>query len=467
MPEPEIIQRQREVLRTFRQADRARRETEAAIHKKHEQTAAAATAAAALKTSLQNAENARKQALAAAENQRQTVHNDATNKFETTRNLAQRQMDSIAAHLSEGRDAVQKAGLEHQWPTLAAKPVTIEPVQARVELAQRFQFAEQSGQALTNAVDEWRKDQARIAAAATAAGTAATASFKTANQNAENARKQALAAAESQRQIVYNNATKSLETTRSRTQQQMDSMAAYMGKGRDVVQKAGLNFLWPTTAAKPVIVEPAQAETELARRIQLATQVAEKLNSAVGLWQAAQSRAAAEARAAQEAARAAEARAAQEAARAAAEARAAKAREAEARAAQEAARAVEAYVAQEAARRRRVVLISVLAFVILIAIVIFSIVIGRFPTDQIELPSHASVTVLAPRADNLRVFTNTQMKVLLWCVFPHDWPFVDETGNLVLLKSPVARARSTPYKNLLFKSTLLHRPHIYRGSENV
>ncbi|MFZ1752758.1 MAG: hypothetical protein WBO46_20520 [Caldilineaceae bacterium] len=376
MPEPELIQRQRDTLAAFRQADRARRETEAAIHKQYEQIDAAATAAAALKTAQQKAENARKDALAAAESHRQTVHSSATISLETTRSQAQQQIDSIAAHLRNGQDAVQKAELSHLWPTAPAKIITVEPAQAKVELARCLQSAAQSGMEFTKAMDEWDAHQARISAAAEAVVKAADI-LKISHQNAENAQKEAISTAESQRQTIHNNATSALETTRRQVKQLIDFTAAHLRQEQNLVQKAGLNHRWPTAAAKPVTVELIQTETELARRIQLVTQVTAELNGAIGLWQAAQK--AAQERAAQEAAqKAARERAAQEADRKAARERA----------------------AQKAARRRGILALAIL----LVLVIIFSIIIRRSQTNQIELRSHASVMVLVLQTDKLKTF---------------------------------------------------------------
>ncbi|MBI3958000.1 MAG: formylglycine-generating enzyme family protein [Chloroflexi bacterium] len=71
----------------------------------------------------------------------------------------------------------------------------------------------------------------------------------------------------------------------------MDTIAAAVGKARDGVTNAELGRLWPTAPARPVAAQPAQAETELTRRVQLAAQTGKTLASAVTQWEEERARA--------------------------------------------------------------------------------------------------------------------------------------------------------------------------------
>jgi len=159
MPEPELIQRQREAIRSFRRIDRARSDAETAAHQQHAQTTASADAA--FKTARQSAENARAQALAAAENQRQAAQGSAASALESIRIRARQQTDASAAAARNGRDAVQKAGLDRLWPAGHTPIGAVASAQAETELARRVQLAGQTGKKLGSAMDERKEAQAR------------------------------------------------------------------------------------------------------------------------------------------------------------------------------------------------------------------------------------------------------------------------------------------------------------------
>jgi len=182
MPEPELIQRQREAIRSFRRIDRARSDAEATAHQLHEQTTT--TADTAHHTVCQNAETSHKQALAAAESQRQNSQRSVANLLDTTRNQAQRQIKPITT-LTRRVQLTQHSGQElgnaiDEWrkeqppqlfdfqravELLSSDDSTIigtpESTQAEARFVQSVQLAEQAGRELGYAVDEWKNIQTR------------------------------------------------------------------------------------------------------------------------------------------------------------------------------------------------------------------------------------------------------------------------------------------------------------------
>jgi len=161
MPEPELIQRQREAIRSFRRIDRARSDAETAAHQQHQQ--ATTTADAAFKTARQNAENARKQSLTAAENQRQSTQRSAVSALEDARIRMQEHIDLTALFVSNGRAVMhtghsmrEKESLARLWPVSVPQIGMIASAQARTELERRSSLAKQTSKTLVSAVNDWK-----------------------------------------------------------------------------------------------------------------------------------------------------------------------------------------------------------------------------------------------------------------------------------------------------------------------
>jgi len=161
MPEPELIQRQREAIRSFRRIDRARSDAETAAHQQHQQ--ATTTADAAFKTARQNAENARKQSLTAAENQRQSTQRSAVSALEDARIRMQEHIDLTALFVNNGRAVMhtghsmrEKESLARLWPVSVPQIGMIASAQARTELERRSSLAKQTSKTLVSAVNEWK-----------------------------------------------------------------------------------------------------------------------------------------------------------------------------------------------------------------------------------------------------------------------------------------------------------------------
>jgi|GEM_PF-2048940 len=155
MPEPELIQRQREAVRSFRRIDRARAAAETAAHKQHEQLTASADAA--FKSAQQNADTTRKQALTIAEDQRQNAHRDTPNVLKAVRDRAQGHINSIAAVRNTGNSLVHRAGLDRLWLNKLTNPEIIAPSQAEKELAQCELLTTYAFDDLKDAILHWQK----------------------------------------------------------------------------------------------------------------------------------------------------------------------------------------------------------------------------------------------------------------------------------------------------------------------
>jgi formylglycine-generating enzyme required for sulfatase activity len=176
MPEPALIQQQRELLRAFRQANvqRAKAEADAEERRKRERAAADA----ALNKAQQEAEAQRAKAAAAAEARHKADRAAADNTLIQARRTADAQLAEARKAQQQAQEALAQAGLQdllaQTRPTATAAPLDANPAQELARCTSTATTAPREITASIQALLKWRQTAAARRRRLLIAGAVAT-----------------------------------------------------------------------------------------------------------------------------------------------------------------------------------------------------------------------------------------------------------------------------------------------------